>query len=1147
MFRNSRTTPSTQTIELIRQLAYISGGALCGVTALYLEECRRRIQILQRILDKRRAIIQVAQSRRYSTGPVAARSDTTDTEQIHSLRYPNQSWGGRAVPDETPILPPLGRTPDAIEPFDPDAISRKRVQYEPFGRLKNHHSSRQIVRSERHSTTQLRKHEIAPISETHVAALLTGRQRLSLARAPTKISPQLHGRRDPVGSKPGLGATPEDVWSQFLRERIAPFVQEDHPDRESVSAQAANAILPHVLHHGLLDDVRNLCFWMLNNEAFTTDHGWRLVEQCSRLAEVSHPERVYEFFSTLLNSPLYGALDPSETFNQKVNVLSLVLGWDLPVTPRKIGRSMFKHDSSSLEKETKVRIIVSACRYLLSNKQISRASQILYYASRKAWMPDDPTRYLELLPLAEEVMESAMATGDLHSYTRTLRWKRKCQSSEALKDQLNALIEACGRTKSYQVLSQLILAGANHFPTSQLLDLANDSNKAVLAVTFAMDSHLAPKFNYVYRRVPGQFRQYVNETASIESIRATWKAAYNLENIEAEALRLSTWLKKTGDDKSVRKLDEALLEIYLSANKFDKALECISRIHEEHQGGVRFFTLAALGFAKRWAWDDLERLLSTSKQHAPFAFDKHGTKLFNSVINFYSQGHRPTETWMFISSAIDELGFSPNLATVKVMLSSIAKHKSIDLVPRWLRFLSAIGLESGLTGPHVAGIVRQYYMSTRQPSDYLFKLCQRLTTCVPWFHMDHFESTLKIAIGHDLRYGSGSGDSVVVQQQALLRLKQLGEAVDIPHEAKDLDQYTNKISTYASPSMVLNHDKASELRWSREESEERFQETVVSFYEERNSIGQEKPATSDETVDDLNINARDFSWHKLAISRRQHDLTAGKMRLPKTAEDMSAKLALAQYQEALDLYRESCDAVGLPESVHTLKHAIDASIRLYEGDTSHAERLIAEAKGSGMDVRRAMETLLIHRSRALAIEHTGEARRVSDATLEYYEENWREGHHLKLALAHAVGDVLVARGHAREALNLLASIFQSHYIARMMPNIKTLSIWLKAYAQMSSVEGISWVVKRVLSGDFTIDSIFLHDMVKVANECSNLRERARIRFWLKKCKEKRREQDLEAKVFGSQLVDCLVEYAQKYPRINDSSIAYLRLHIGSAK
>jgi hypothetical protein len=870
---------------------------------------------------------------------------------------------------------------------------------------------------------------------------------------------------------------------------------------------------------------------MLNNEAFTTHHGWRLVEHCSRLAEVSHPERVYEFFSTLLNSPLYGALDPSETFNQKVKVLGLVLGWDLPVTPAKIGRSMFRNESSSLETETKVRIIDSACRYLLSNKQISRASEILDFASRKAWKLDDTTRYLELLPLADEVMESAMAIGDLHSYTRILRWKRKWHSSEALKEQVNALIEACGRTKSYQVLSQLTLVRANQFPISQLLDLANDSNKAVLAVTFALDPQLAPKFNRVYRRVPEQFRQYVNERASIESIHAAWKAAYNLENIEAEALRQSTWLKKTGDDKSLRKLDEALLEIYLNANKFDKALECISRMHDERQGGVRFFTLAALGFAKRWAWDDLERLLSTSKQHAPFAFDEHGTKLFNSVISFYSQGHRPTETWMFISSAIDELGFSPNFATVQVMLSSIAKHKSIDLAPRWLRFLWAIGLGSGLTGPQAAGIVHQYYMSTRQPSDYLFQLCQRLTTCVPQFHMGHFKSTLKIAIGHDLRYGSGSGDSVVVQQQALLRLKQLGEAVDIPHEPKARGQYTNEISTYDSPPTVLNHDKASELRRSHEEPEEQLQETVVSFYEEKNPIEQEKPATSDETVNDLNTNASNFSWHKPTISRRQHDRTAGKMRLPRTAEEMSSKLALAQYQEALDLYRESCDAVGLPESVHTLKHAIDASIRLHEGDTSHAERLIAEAKGSGMDVRRAMETLLIHRSGVLAIENTSEARRVNDATLEYYEKSWREGNHLKLALAHAVGDVLVARGHAQEALNLLASIFQSHYIARMIPDIKTLSIWLKAYAQISSVEGISWVVKRVLSGEFMIDSIFLHEMVKVANECSNLRQRARIRSWLKKCKEKRREQDLEAKVFGSQLVDCLVEYAQKYARI----------------
>ena len=1139
MFRNSRTTPSPQTIELIRQLAIISGGALCGVTALYLEECRRRIQILQRVLDRRRAIIQVAQSRRYSTGVVAARSDTVDTEQVHSFDYSQHNWGGRAIADETPTLPPPDRSHDTTEPSNHHRVSRKQ-QYHPFGRPDYDHSSRQAVTPQQYSTTQLLKHETASISETHVAALLTRRQRLLPARASTRIhlqSPGQSERTDQIGSKSDTpvrkvasGATPEDVRTQYLHERVAPFGKEDHPNRGNVSVQAANALLPHVLYQGTLGDVINLCFWMLNNGAFTTDHGWRLVENCSRLAEADSPKKVFKFYRTFLNSPLYGALDPSETFSQKVKVLTLVLGWDLPVTRIEVGRSMLSKDYSSVGTETKVRIIGSACKHLLSDMQISRASDVLYFASRKAWKLDDPTRYLGLLPLADEVMMSAMADGDLHSYARILRWKRKCQLPEALKEQLNVLIEACGRKQSYQVLSQLILDGEHQFSTSQLLDLANDSNKAILAVTFAVNPQLIGRFESVYRLVPNQFRPYVHERGSIESLRATWKVARNLENTEAEALRLTTWLKETEDEESLRKLDEALLEIYLNANKFDKALECISRVHEEHQGGVRSFTHAARWFAKRWAWGGLERLLETSKQHAPFEFDENATKLFNGVIRLYSQAHKPTETWMFISTAIDELGFSPNFATVQVMLTSIVQHKSIDLVPRWLRFISAIGPIPVLTGPQAAHIVRQYYMCTRQPINHLFELCQRLITSVPWFHMGHFKSTLKIAIGHDLRYGSGSGDSVVVQQQALLRLKQMGEAVDIPNELQDRDQDTDDISTDVWRPTILNHDEAAELTPSHEESEKQFQQTVAAFHEEDRPIEPKDAYLSGKTVNYRKINEKEYSLRKRKSARRQPARDAGNMRLSTIDEDMSLKIALARYQEALDLYRESCDAVGLPKSVQTLKHAVDASIRLHEGDMSQAERLIAEAKNSGMDVHRAVETLLLHRSGALVIENSSEARRVSDATLEYYENRSREGDRMKPALVHTVANVLVARGYAQEALNLLASIFQSHDLIRVSPNTKSLSIWLKAYAQLSSIEGISWVVKRVLSGDFLIDSIFLHDMLKVANEHPNLRERARIRSWFNKCRAKRREQDLEAKIFGSQLVDCLVEYTQKFPR-----------------
>ena len=56
MFTNWRPIPSARTVRLLYQLGYITSGTAVGLGTLCVEEQRRRIQILQRVVDNAKII-----------------------------------------------------------------------------------------------------------------------------------------------------------------------------------------------------------------------------------------------------------------------------------------------------------------------------------------------------------------------------------------------------------------------------------------------------------------------------------------------------------------------------------------------------------------------------------------------------------------------------------------------------------------------------------------------------------------------------------------------------------------------------------------------------------------------------------------------------------------------------------------------------------------------------------------------------------------------------------------------------------------------------------------------------------------------------------------------------------------------------------
>nr|OQO29274.1 hypothetical protein B0A51_07519 [Rachicladosporium sp. CCFEE 5018] len=119
-----RIAPSTATLKILYQLAYISSGTALGVGALCAEERRRRTKIVQRIADNAQ---RIRQSPRYSRGShaVAAVSEVVD-EGV----YP---WGG--IEDSRSARAYAGpHLPSVVEKEYGEVAERKgKVRWTPAG------------------------------------------------------------------------------------------------------------------------------------------------------------------------------------------------------------------------------------------------------------------------------------------------------------------------------------------------------------------------------------------------------------------------------------------------------------------------------------------------------------------------------------------------------------------------------------------------------------------------------------------------------------------------------------------------------------------------------------------------------------------------------------------------------------------------------------------------------------------------------------------------------------------------------------------------------------------------------------------------------------------------------------------------------
>ena len=392
--------------------------------------------------------------------------------------------------------------------------------------------------------------------------------------------------------------------------------------------------------------------------------------------------------------------------------------------------------------------------------------------------------------LADDIFDAAIKRGEVSVCGKVLRWKAKCVKPESMQGQAETLIRVCGDKQQYDALADVIFR-SNHIELPMLLLHANDAHvKSILALACSTDPSLSRWFELFYRDIPRESRAFVDEFSAILTLNATWKATRNIEEVEAQLRGLSDRLRRNGDEKALRKLDETVLEIYISANRTDRALRRIARMNKTKEVDARIMCLGALLFAKKQAWDPFRGIIEIIKNAKSFQFDQEAKRLFNEIIRVHAGHHDAQEIWQFVTAAIETLGFAPTSATTQIVLEAFVDRKQLNLISDWEDYVENRGYKLKLGSRGAVAVLRRYYLNHRPSHIIMMWLCRKLIYHSPQLASVDMADLVKQAIGYDMRssFGQRARSQRSDAKMRLDRFKDTDEAYIPSHGFKVNDQ-----------------------------------------------------------------------------------------------------------------------------------------------------------------------------------------------------------------------------------------------------------------------------------------------------------------------------------------------------------------------
>ncbi|KAK5108759.1 hypothetical protein LTR62_007819 [Meristemomyces frigidus] len=713
------------------------------------------------------------------------------------------------------------------------------------------------------------------------------------------------------------------------------------------------------------------------------------------------------------------------------------------------------------------------------------------------------------LPLTRRVLIASKALLDPREYAQ------ECDN----------FLELCDANKSYQLVCELFRRSRS---SAMSLSKLSDASIEIVAAAYAETNKQIGDVAYfvpLYRRLPAHLRVRLTKKWTRLSLMALWRSTRDLPRVMKRVHEVRTTAAEANDTDAMRLLDLTLLDILLSANSHEQALDLLTRMHAEAPDDTVAVTAAAVSFARKSEWSSVDKALDIAKTSASFSIDADAARRLNNVIHLYAKVHDAIQTWKFVTALVDDLAFRPNQATTMIMLQTFISNGCIWLIPKWLRYSRVLGVRIVMDSQAVAKLLGRFYVEFRPSHVLMLWFGRNLVHRAPALAGAEVMDPIREAVAWDLRNCSGQ-NKVRIRESIGKSLRAIGD------------------HGVAGGSAGMEGGVLHEMDGSLVDTVGEKQDVLDTWGVELSSMVQQEA----ETV----VKARD--GHDELQATQVREAAADDNGTPEmlftdemnndNERDMLLALSLGNYKRVISLYKSLLDADGLPGSPFILEVAVQACLKLENGDTGLASELLQAAKEKGMNISCAIGPMLINQIKQLS--NSGTWQRLNHLrrdVIEYYQVNDNNGWPIKHHVCIAAADLLLKEGLPQQALDVLQSILQSQWAVKHPPNISLMTCALRAYVALRSELGVRAVFRSVLGGQkkVHIDLRFINTARQIlrklrqqagyrgdANSTSVLR--AVLTDSIRLCHECRRVQRFEAKKVGVKLVACLVRVANEAAR-----------------
>ncbi|RMY34642.1 hypothetical protein D0865_14134 [Hortaea werneckii] len=1192
-----RPVPSKAALDVLYQLAYISSGAAVGVATLCAEERRRRTQVVQKIAENAK---RIRQSPRYYQNAAVATQESHDYMAGHGgtswdpetveepagtkrrRRRPRDSMAAQApglpsvVEDGYAQVQSAEDTPHPNKPRHRRRIAASHGPHPapwrlvpgtagvPSGDLTSEgteHSSTSPKAAHANSTVKsrdLRRDQ----NLGHAGQLRSVEKGLGISerwstllgkrcKEPAELASEFHrrrvARRDEAQESPGHHASPT-TETNVTHEVDSFFTTAANREHEIQGlVHMSNQLLQASLVHGTLDDVRSLCLWKFSQESSIEQDAEALCKASQSLAERVEHKELFEFYVNLFSEDKFWRIESRNRLRLAISVLAQAVRWDVGLSLQSAAHKLLAPLLQDTAGDELDRTLLEQCHSLIDNDCLRQAADILQ-ALRKLCRHNHGYR-----ESVELVLDVALRDNRIPLCSKLLRIANQTLPENILAEKHNAFLRICDEHKAYDTITNLFInpQGGGRRPTS-IMDLKlNENSYEILAFACTQseswDKGLRRAFSYTFAKVPEARQGRILEARSSLSLRRIWDSTRDLGKVISYSNGIEPWLRENATLSAMRSWRLALLEIFISAGKIDLAKNALDRFSVEGLSSSDSVSLALLMLANKGRWESLDRLLAIAEESRALQFDSDTTERFNQTLDFYVRQHSSIESWKFVSRAVDKLGFRPNHVTTEVMLKAFVSAKSIDMIPKWLRYVHTLGRKFEVTARVASMLLTRFYRDFRPPHVLIMWFCRNLMSLAPSLAgTHHYVPLLKEAIGFDIRK---NGETRAHGDARLQLLEGIKGTVALPRpgyiwdgrltlsqpESGDVQESSapptaspsvrEKINGTGTPPEHIQGDTDSELP------------SMIHFGELRDVYDASDRDQSNSSLQDQRVPVNDGQI------RASHDSDP--------VYDMILALSLKDYVKVSELYHISLDASGLPTSPLALEIAVEACIRLHRGERTAAEGLMTRARDAGMNVTCAMGPMLIHQIYHLKSSDKKDANNLRITTIEYYRMNDEKGWPVKHHVGVTAANTLINNGMPEHGLNILQAIYNSGWASRRPLGIEAITVFLKGYAALFSVEGMEWVLGTVLHQQMRIDHKFLRTLRRAVSEFARNARAQRptfgqeshyahvhsLAYGLRLSRERRTDQLQETKVLGRRLIACLAKNAnyQQQPQIQADS------------